>query len=128
MPPKLTHGHRAVLQVAKVETVTDTVFSQTRTRHKLWLSDGNRWTIAFASELAGATAGCLVRVLKYHSTNELNIHEMELESVVASVAGAANALLDERDDLLAKQADLRARIAKTRAQLARAATEIARRR
>ena len=78
MPPKLTHGHRAVLQVAKVETVTDTVFSQTRTRHKLWLSDGNRWTIAFASELAGATAGCLVRVLKYHSTNELNIHEMEL--------------------------------------------------
>ena len=57
-----------------------------------------------------------------------DIHEMELESVVASVAGAANALLDERDDLLAKQADLRARIAKTRAQLARAATEIARRR
>ena len=57
-----------------------------------------------------------------------DIHEMELESVVASVAGTANALLDERDDLLAKQADLRARIAKTRAQLARAATEIARRR
>ena len=70
--------HRPVLQVVKVETVTDTIFSQTRTRHKLWLSDGNRWTIAFASELAGATAGCLVRVLKYHSTNELNIHEMEL--------------------------------------------------
>ena len=40
--------HRPVLQVVKVETVTDTIFSQTRTRHKLWLSDGGRWACAYA--------------------------------------------------------------------------------
>ena len=67
-------GHRPVLQVAKVETVSVTHFDVTRTRYKLWLSDGSRWACATATELdrhgdgtwdPRATAGCLVCMTSY---------------------------------------------------------------
>ena len=60
-------GHRPVLQVAKVETVPVTHLDVTRTRYKLWLSDGSRWAYAYAAqrEEDSMTGGCLVRMTSY---------------------------------------------------------------
>ena len=85
-------GHRPVLQVTKVDAVAETVFGQTRTRHKLWLSDGDRWIIGYALQLEGASAGCLVRVTNYSSNFELIIHEMEIVGQPQPLIGAPKSL------------------------------------
>ena len=68
-------GHRPVLQVVKVETVTDTVFkSDADAPQALAQRRGPLDHRVRIAQLEGAiTAGCLVRVTKYSSTNELNI-------------------------------------------------------
>ena len=85
-------GHRPVLQVTKVDAVAETVFGQTRTRHKLWLSDGDRWVIGYALQLEGASAGCLVRVTNYSSNFELIIHEMEIVGQPQPLIGAPKSM------------------------------------
>ena len=85
--------HRPVLQVVKVFTSTDTVFGQTRTRHKLWLSDGDRWAIGYVAQLEDSFAGgCLVRVTNYSSTFELIIHEMELVGLPRPLIGVPTSI------------------------------------
>ena len=85
--------HRPVLQVVKVFTSTDTVFGQTRTRHKLWLSDGDRWAIGYVAQLEGSfVGGCLVRVTNYSSTFELIIHEMELVGLPRPLIGVPTSI------------------------------------
>ena len=88
----LQQGHRPVLQVTKVDTVTDTVFMQPRTRHKLWLSDGDRWIIGYAAQLEGASAGCLVRVTNYSSNFELTVTEMEIVGQPQPLIGAPKSM------------------------------------
>jgi hypothetical protein len=85
--------HRPVLQVVKVFTSTDTVFGQTRTRHKLWLSDGDRWAVGYVAQLEDSFAGgCLVRVTNYSSTFELIIHEMELVGLPQPLIGVPTSI------------------------------------
>ena len=85
--------HRPVLQVVKVFTSTDTVFGQTRTRHKLWLSDGSRWACAYAAQREDSmTGGCLVRVTNYSSTFELTIHGMEVVGPAQPLIGAPTSI------------------------------------